>query len=395
MSCLSDVTSGDLTGEEIDSQLLRATQLAQFSAQYLEASNSFLREKKKIFETGTILRVKLFPVESIYHYYVNLTAMDAFDNEEDTLNIQIAKLKSRKKAMLREVDSLNEMTAEYTDLLMSLDPELAEKHEQTAHAQKLKEAYDEEKVRNKERELYVLEQRERERARQIEFENSLMQEKQKENMLKRQLQLEQVRVEKLKLEDQLKVRSSSVQVVRPEVSDEVLAFNEKQQRLSSSLGKWESDRRISPVNSNEEDFPRSDSNTAGDLQITDVINLEEPEVYETSFIRKSQAALEFDQGKSSSTEFTGNMRRSLSFDVPNPTPPNESATTSTSIAQVSMESKKDQIYGEAINKPVRVIRTLEVRSVGSKQFSSTLPEKGKKIYFNKCFPSCNFFCIIN
>ena len=55
MSCLSEVTRGDVAEEEADSQFLKATQMTQFAAQYLEASNDFLREKKKIFYSGMIL----------------------------------------------------------------------------------------------------------------------------------------------------------------------------------------------------------------------------------------------------------------------------------------------------------------------------------------------------
>lgn len=55
MSCLSEVTRGDVAEEEADSQLLKAIQMTQFAVQYLEASNDFLREKKKVFHSGRIL----------------------------------------------------------------------------------------------------------------------------------------------------------------------------------------------------------------------------------------------------------------------------------------------------------------------------------------------------
>ena len=182
LSCFNDIVHGDFSAEDVDSKLLHAVQLSQFSAQYLNASADLLRGKEKLLSS----------------------AVRTFRDEEDKLDLEIAKMKARNKSLLRESLGLDELLSQYSDLLQSLDPELAEKFERESHAKTLQEAYECEKARSGAREEEVEEKRAKERMRQIEFENILMQERQKENVLKRKIELEKVRLRKLALEEQLR-----------------------------------------------------------------------------------------------------------------------------------------------------------------------------------------------
>lgn len=320
------------------------------------------------------------------------SALDAFDDEEDKLDLQIAKLRAKKKAMLREVDSLNEMTAEYTDLLVSLDPELAEKFERSAHAQVLKEAYEEEKEKNKEREMFVLEQREKERARQIKFEKTLLQEKQKENILKRQIQLERLRLEQIALESQLKAREVGVKTVWPETtlsgitSDEIVAFDDKPLRLGKST--WENNSRASPSvdkYATKDNYPSEEISRANDLLMTDVINLDDLEnEVENTLVSSTQIKKETTPPKVKRLDHdTENFFGSAS---PSALKQDIILNTISSSPQLQSEviipSQAKRFGEKESDKSVRVIRSLAVRSIESKHSNQPLVEEGFNIHHN-------------
>jgi hypothetical protein len=48
--------------------------------------------------------------------------LHTFNEEEEKLDLEIAKLRARNKSMQREKESLDEIQSKYEDLLLSLDP---------------------------------------------------------------------------------------------------------------------------------------------------------------------------------------------------------------------------------------------------------------------------------
>lgn len=97
----------------MDLRLLRALQLSQFSAQYLLASKKMLEEKK----------------HTIHE------ALKTFQEEEDVLDIKIAKLKARRKAMNREMEEMDRIADSFTATLKAMKRSEGSSKKKKKHSQ--------------------------------------------------------------------------------------------------------------------------------------------------------------------------------------------------------------------------------------------------------------------
>eukprot|EP01034_Spumella_vulgaris_P024694 gene24694-31068_t len=104
LACLDDVVTGDVSQEDIDPKLHKALQLQQYSAQYLLSCHSLLKGKEKVVHT----------------------ALRTFDEEERLLDLKIAKMRAREKALEREARECDRMCSDYTALLRDLSPRLVD-----------------------------------------------------------------------------------------------------------------------------------------------------------------------------------------------------------------------------------------------------------------------------
>jgi len=134
LSCLADVSHGDAVAgdtEGVDSHFLQALRMAQFSTQYIQSTSELLVGKKKLLKNGEFLPHPFSPVKYFFHTLITyeifstiflFAALQTFSDEEDKLDLEIAKLTSRNKSLLKEVGALDDLSAQYKDLLMALDP---------------------------------------------------------------------------------------------------------------------------------------------------------------------------------------------------------------------------------------------------------------------------------
>ena len=78
IACLEDVCYGDTSQEQVDPLMHKALHALQYGAQYLVRTRSTLREKEELISS----------------------ALEVFDEEEDLLDLKIAKLKAREKVCI-------------------------------------------------------------------------------------------------------------------------------------------------------------------------------------------------------------------------------------------------------------------------------------------------------
>lgn len=102
LACVDDVTTGDVSQEDIDPQLYKALQIAQYSSQYLLSSRKVMKEKEAVLKM----------------------ALKTFQEEEELLDLKLAKLRARDKALRREARDLDDLTVEYSSALREVNPKL-------------------------------------------------------------------------------------------------------------------------------------------------------------------------------------------------------------------------------------------------------------------------------
>jgi hypothetical protein len=71
LTCLDDVTTGDVSQEDIDPALYKALQLAQYGSQYLLSCRKVMKDRE------TVLK----------------TALKTFQEEEELLDLKLAKMR--------------------------------------------------------------------------------------------------------------------------------------------------------------------------------------------------------------------------------------------------------------------------------------------------------------
>jgi len=71
LTCLDDVTSADVSQEDIDPQLYKALQLAQYGSQYLLSCRKVMKDREAVLKT----------------------ALKTFQQEEDLIDLKLAKLR--------------------------------------------------------------------------------------------------------------------------------------------------------------------------------------------------------------------------------------------------------------------------------------------------------------
>lgn len=115
LACRDDVSSGDLTAEDIDidPQLRKCISLAQYSVQYLHSC-------------GSVLERRLHAIEE---------ATNAFQHEENTLDLHIALLRAKESALRSECASLEETRQGFCALLGTVSPRLGDMYEQFHRSQ--------------------------------------------------------------------------------------------------------------------------------------------------------------------------------------------------------------------------------------------------------------------
>ena len=86
--------------------MLKAITSAQLSVQYLLACNTTLKNRKKIISK----------------------ALNTFDCEEEALDLELARLRARERAMARECQEYDNLQNQYLELLNDLDPTIAKKY---------------------------------------------------------------------------------------------------------------------------------------------------------------------------------------------------------------------------------------------------------------------------
>ena len=71
LTCLDDVTSGDVSQEDVDPQLYKALQLAQYGAQYMLSCRKVMKDRESVLKK----------------------ALKTFQQEEELLDLKLAKLR--------------------------------------------------------------------------------------------------------------------------------------------------------------------------------------------------------------------------------------------------------------------------------------------------------------
>jgi hypothetical protein len=123
MTCVDDVALGDASQEDIDHKLLKTLNLSQYSVQYLLSCQSALSNNKALIKD----------------------ALRVFDDEEALLDLKLAKMRSRSKALKRENNSLDVLHTEYADLLLTIDPLLSKAYKKSLHISNHPERYKKER----------------------------------------------------------------------------------------------------------------------------------------------------------------------------------------------------------------------------------------------------------
>ena len=100
MSCIDDFALGNLEDEDVDPRLLHAIQLSQYSTQHLIGCQALLNQRKGVIGE----------------------AYQCFEREEEDLDMQIAKLRSRNNALSREEDDLRDLEQQYSMILEDISP---------------------------------------------------------------------------------------------------------------------------------------------------------------------------------------------------------------------------------------------------------------------------------
>lgn len=72
LTLLDDVTTGDISQEDVDPKLYKAIQLAQYTSQYLISSRKVMKDRESILKK----------------------ALDSFEEEEEALDLKLSKLRS-------------------------------------------------------------------------------------------------------------------------------------------------------------------------------------------------------------------------------------------------------------------------------------------------------------
>ena len=71
LTCIDDITTGDISQEDVDPTLYKTIQLAQYSSQYLLSCRKLMKERE------TVLK----------------TALKTFQEEEELLDLKLAKMR--------------------------------------------------------------------------------------------------------------------------------------------------------------------------------------------------------------------------------------------------------------------------------------------------------------
>jgi hypothetical protein len=71
LTCLDDVTTGDVSQEDVDPFLFKTLQLAQFGCQYLLSCRQVMKDREKVLKN----------------------ALKAFEEEEELLDLKLTKLR--------------------------------------------------------------------------------------------------------------------------------------------------------------------------------------------------------------------------------------------------------------------------------------------------------------
>ena len=71
LTCLDDVTTGDVSQEDIDPTLYKALQLAQYGSQYMLSCRKVMKERERVLKA----------------------ALQAFQDEEELLDLKLAKMR--------------------------------------------------------------------------------------------------------------------------------------------------------------------------------------------------------------------------------------------------------------------------------------------------------------
>jgi hypothetical protein len=119
MSCVEDVAHGDVSQEDVDHKLLKTLQLSQYSVQYLLSCQKEMRNNKDVIKS----------------------ALKVFHDEEALVDIKLAKLRSRLKALKRENTTLDTLHSEYEDLLLNIDPKLSKAYKKSLYIDSHREEF--------------------------------------------------------------------------------------------------------------------------------------------------------------------------------------------------------------------------------------------------------------
>lgn len=156
-SCIDDVASGDISQQDVDSEFYPAVQISQYITQYLLGCRKLLSDREVTISA----------------------ALKEFDEEEEHLDIQLAKMRAREKALRREKKSIDDIHSQYLDLLYSLDAKLGEGYLNTLKAKEKNEykiQYETGKEGRPNRDIHAmtgLENESREKGKKNETESSM------------------------------------------------------------------------------------------------------------------------------------------------------------------------------------------------------------------------------
>ncbi|KAJ1432702.1 hypothetical protein B484DRAFT_394850, partial [Ochromonadaceae sp. CCMP2298] len=113
LTLLDDVTTGDVSQEDCDPPLYKALNLAQYGAQYLISCRRVLKDREKVLKQ----------------------ALKTFHQEEELLDLKLAKLRAREKGLTRESGDMDEVSMEYSAALRDANPRLVDRLYETCREQ--------------------------------------------------------------------------------------------------------------------------------------------------------------------------------------------------------------------------------------------------------------------
>lgn len=120
LACQRDVATGDLSQEKIDPWLQKPMELASYTVQYLGSCLELLQHR-----------------QSMMH-----DASRTFQEEEDALDMHLARLRARETALRRECDSLDETRRDFCSLLRTVDPHLAKDYDANHRTREHRDDYE-------------------------------------------------------------------------------------------------------------------------------------------------------------------------------------------------------------------------------------------------------------